>query len=327
VYQPEVRGNLNAEATVPIPMLKTLRAHYQTIAPNLFRSVPVDYRRERIDTPDGDFLDLDWLDHPDSRKLVILSHGLEGDSRRVYVASAANYFHRHGWHALAWNCRSCSGEMNRTEKLYSHGQTEDVEEVVNHALASGKFDRIVLVGYSMGGNLTLKYLGTMGDRRPREVTHGVAFSAPVFIEHSADSLDRAENFIYRLKFKRSLIAKIAAKEAQFPGRVDFSRLKDVRVWRDFDRFTSLCISDYDDLDDYYAYLSSGNFVAGTTAPVLIVNATNDPIVPDACNPHALAATHPLITLETPDWGGHVGFALKGKPHNWMDERALSFIGG
>jgi len=308
-------------------MLSKFRAHYQTIAPNIFRSVPVDYRRERIDTPDGDFLDLDWLDHEDSRKLVILSHGLEGDSRRVYVASAARYFLRHGWHALAWNCRSCSEEMNRTPKLYSHGQTEDVETVVDHALSTGRFDRIVLVGYSMGGNLTLKYLGTMGARRPQEVTHGVAFSAPVFIQHSADSLDLSENFIYRLKFKRSLTAKIKAKEAQFPGRVDFSKLKDVKVWRDFDRATSLCISDYDDLDEYYAYLSSGNFVGGTTAPVLIVNAQNDPIVPDACNPYELAATHPLITLETPAWGGHVGFALRGKEHNWMDERALAFVGG
>ncbi|MBC6993228.1 alpha/beta fold hydrolase [Neolewinella lacunae] len=308
-------------------MISRFRAHYQTIVPNLFRSVPVDYRRERITTPDGDFLDLDWLDHPASRQLVVLSHGLEGDSRRVYVASAARYFHRHGWHALAWNCRSCSGEMNLTEKLYSHGQVEDLETVINHALATGLYDRVVLLGYSMGGNLTLKYLGTQGKQRPEQVTHGVAFSAPVFIAHSADSLDRAENIIYRLKFRRALTEKIRRKEAQFPGRVDFSRLKDVRVWRDFDRWFSAPIGGFDDLDAYYDYLSSGNFVAGTTAPVLIVNATNDPIVPPACSPHELAATHPLIHLEQPHWGGHVGFALRGKPHNWMDERALAFVNG
>lgn len=307
-------------------MLTRLQSHYQTIAPNVLRSIPLGYRRERIDTPDGDFLDLDWLDHPDSRQLVVLSHGLEGDSTRVYVASAARFFHRHGWHALAWNCRSCSGVMNRTEKLYSHGQSEDLETVIDHALATGKYDRVVLVGYSMGGNLTLKYLGTMGSQRPAEVTHGVAFSAPVFIEHSADSLDRADNWIYRQKFRKALTAKIRAKEAQFPGRVDFSELKNVRVWRDFDRHFSARIGGYDDLDAYYAYLSSGNFVGGTTAPVLIVNAKNDPIVPDACNPHKLARQHPLITLETPQLGGHVGFALRGKDWNGMDERALAFFG-
>ncbi|MEL6846309.1 MAG: alpha/beta fold hydrolase, partial [Bacteroidota bacterium] len=282
---------------------------------------------ERIDTPDGDFLDLDWLDQggKGSHKLVILSHGLEGNSSRVYVASAARYFFRHGWNVLAWNCRSCSGEMNRTARLYSHGQSEDLELVVNHALATNKFDRIVLVGYSMGGNLTLKYLGTMGRNRPEQVTHGVAFSAPVFIEHSADSLDVPSNWIYRRKFFKALAEKIGAKEAQFPGRVDMSKLKDVRVWRDFDRWFSAPIGGYDDLDAYYAYLSSGNFVAGTTAPVLIVNAKNDPIVPDACNPTELARKHELIKLETPPEGGHVGFALRGKAHNAMDERALSFV--
>lgn len=306
-------------------MLSRFQAHYQTIVPNIFRKVPVSYRRERIDTPDGDFLDLDWLDHENSRQLVVLSHGLEGDSSRVYVASAARFFHQRGWHALAWNCRSCSGEMNLTDKLYSHGQSEDLETVINHALGSGKYDRVVLIGYSMGGNLTLKYLGTMGTDRPEAVTHGIAFSAPVFIEHSADSLDRAENWIYRRKFRRALTEKIRAKEMQFPGRVDFSKLGEIKVWRDFDRHFSAKIGGYDDLDAYYAYLSSGNFVAGTTAPVLIVNAKNDPIVPDACNPHKLAKSHPLITLETPQWGGHVGFALRGKAWNWMDERALEFV--
>lgn len=304
-----------------------LSAHYQTIVPNLLRQVTINYRRERINTPDGDFLDLDWLDHSTSRKLVILSHGLEGDSHRVYVASAARYFNGKGWNVLAWNCRSCSGEMNRTEKLYSHGQSEDLEEVVNHALALGKYERIVLIGYSMGGNLTLKYLGTMGTKRPAEVTHGIAFSAPVFIEHSADSLDLASNFIYRIKFRRSLFKKIMAKEAQFPGRINAKDISLVKNWRDFDRAFSMKIGGFSNLEDYYHYLSSGNFVAGTTAPVLIVNATNDPIVPHACSPHELAKTHPLITLEQPDWGGHVGFALKGKPHNWMDERALAFIAG
>ena len=308
-------------------MISTLKAHFDTIWPNVLRRIHVDYRRERITTPDDDFLDLDWLDHPSSRKLVILSHGLEGDSSRVYVASAARYFHQHGWHALAWNCRSCSGEMNRTAKLYSHGQREDVEAVVNHALSLGKFEQIVLVGYSMGGNLTLKYLGTMGENRPPEVTHGVAFSAPVFIEHSADSLDRRDNFIYRRRFLKAMYKRIMEKEAQHPGRINADDVHDVKVWRDFDRCYSARIGGYDNVEDYYHYLSSGNFLAGTTAPVLIVNAKNDPIVPPACSPHELAATHPLITLEEPDCGGHVGFGLLGRSYSWMDVRALAFVSG
>ena len=307
-------------------MINRIRGHYQTIAPHLIRQFSVAYRRERIDTPDGDFLDLDWLERTERRRLVILSHGLEGDSTRVYVAGAANYFARHDWQVLAWNCRSCSGEMNRTRKLYSHGQSEDLETVVNHALATGRFDRVVLVGYSMGGNLTLKYFGTVGSERPGQVTHGVAFSAPCFIQHSVDSLERRDNFVYKRKFFRALSAKIVAKEAQFPGLVDLTQLRQVRVWRDFDRAFSARIGGYDDLDEYYAYLSSGNYMAGTTAPVLLVNALNDPIVPEACTPVALGRKHPLITVEQPRRGGHVGFALRGKAWNGMDERALAFFG-
>ena len=306
-------------------MLRRITGHYHTIVPHLLRSFPLDYRRERIDTPDGDFLDLDWMDRPGSRRLVILSHGLEGDSTKVYVASAAHFFHRHGFQVLAWNCRSCSGEMNLTPKLYSHGQSEDLQTVVDHAVGTGLFDQIVLVGYSMGGNLTLKYLGTVGQNRPAQVTHGVAFSAPCFIQHSVDSLERRDNYVYKRKFFQALSAKIAAKETQYPGIVDLSALAHVRVWRDFDRAFSMVIGGYTDLDDYYAYLSSGNYVGGTTAPVLIVNALNDPIVPPACTPRALACTHPLITVEEPRGGGHVGFALRGKTHNRMDERALAFI--
>lgn len=303
-----------------------MRGHYQTIVPNLFRRVAVHYRRERIDTPDGDFLDLDWRDHPASRRLVVLSHGLEGDSRRSYVASAANYFHARGWNVLAWNCRSCSGEMNRTPRLYSHGQSEDLATVVDHALATGRFDRLTLIGYSMGGNLTMKYLGALGASRPPQVTHGVAFSAPAFIAPSAASLERWDNWVYKRKFFRSLAAKVTAKEAQFPGLVDLSRLADVRRWADFDRWFSAPLSGYTDLDEYYHYLSAANFVGGTTAPVLLVNALNDPIVPPACTPLALARTHPLLTVETPARGGHVGFALgRGATHSGMDERAARFF--
>ena len=306
-------------------MLQRLTGHYHTIVPHLLRNHRADYRRERIATPDGDFLDLDWLDRPGSRQLVILSHGLEGDSSKVYVVSAALFFRQRGYEVLAWNCRSCSGEMNRTRKLYSHGQSEDLGVVVDHAVASGRYDRIALVGYSMGGNLTLKYLGTSGADVPEPVRCGVAFSAPCFIQHSVDSLERPDNWIYKRKFRQALTTKITAKEAQFPGIVDLQQLAGVRVWRDFDRAFSMVIGGYDRLEDYYAYLSSGHYVADTRVPVLIVNALNDPIVPPACTPRGLGRTHPLITVEEPRGGGHVGFALRGQQHNRMDERALAFI--
>ena len=308
-------------------MIERIIGHYQTIRPHLRADEPIAYRRERIQTPDDDFLDLDWLATDHCRRLVILSHGLEGDSRRGYIVSAARYFAARNWDVLAWNCRSCSGEMNRTRKLYSHGQSEDLGAVVEHALATGRYDRVVLIGYSMGGNLTLKYLGAAGRDRPPQVTHGVAFSAPCFIQHSVDSLERPDNYVYKRKFYKALSAKVLAKEAQFPGLVDVSALSRIKVWRDFDRAFSAVIGGYEDLDEYYRYLSSGHFVDGTTAPVLIVNALNDPIIPAACTPVALGRTHPLVTVRQPARGGHVGFALRGRNHNGMDLLAEEFING
>ena len=312
---------------VPCYMIDRLYGHYQTIRPHLRREDSVPYSRERITTDDGDFLDLDWLVTQNCPRLVILSHGLEGDSRRNYIISAARYLMARDWDVLAWNCRSCSGEMNRTRKLYSHGQSEDLAAVVDHARSTGRYRRIVLIGYSMGGNLTLKYLGVAGENRPEEVTHGVAFSAPCYIQHSVDSLERPDNFVYKRKFFRSLSAKVRAKEAQYPGIVDLNQLDKIRVWRDFDRAFSAVIGGYDDLDEYYRYLSSGHFIGETTAPVLIVNALNDPIIPEACTPVELARRHPLITVRQPARGGHVGFALRGEDHNAMDVIAHEFIEG
>lgn len=307
-------------------MYNRIIGHYQTVWPHFARKLVVGYERERITTPDDDFLDLDWLRRDDRKRLIILSHGLEGTTINGYVVSAARYFERRGWDILAWNCRSCSGEMNRAPKLYSHGQSEDLATVVDHALSPERYERIVLIGFSMGGNLTLKYLGKAGAERPPQVTHGVSFSAPCFLEPAVDALERRDNWIYKRRFLKSLMAKVVAKETQFPGMFDLDALSRVKVWRDFDELTMRPLSGKTTFAEYYHYLSSGNFVTGTTAPVLIVNAVNDPIVPPACVPGDLGRGHRLITIERPRRGGHVGFDLRGKDYNRMDERAAHFLG-
>ncbi|NJO86832.1 MAG: alpha/beta fold hydrolase [Lewinella sp.] len=178
-------------------------------------------------------MDLDWCKDPLHRRLVVLSHGLEGDSRRPYVAGAARYFFDRGWDALAWMCRSCSGSMNLTPRLYSHGQSEDLATVVEHAVATGRYHQIVLIGYSMGGNLTLKYLGQTGAKVPAEVSHGIAFSAPAYLQPAVAALERPSNRLYKQKFFRALSAKIRAKAEQFPGLLEVSWLAQVKAWEDF----------------------------------------------------------------------------------------------
>lgn len=310
-------------AHYPGPPFYQFNGHLQTIFP-AFRKIVNPYVRERIDTSDGDFLDLDWLTKPGNRRLVVLSHGLEGDSYRPYVSGAARYFFDRGWDALAWMCRSCSGEMNRTPRLYSHGQSEDLEAVVEYAATKGDYQQIILIGYSMGGNITLKYLGSAAGRQPAAVTHGIAFSAPCYIEHSVTALENWDNWLYKKKFFRSLSAKMIAKEAQFPGLVDVSKLDEVKAWRDFDAWFSAPLNGFDSPEAFYHYASAANYMENTTVPLLLVNALNDPIIPRACTPRELKS-HPLITIEEPDLGGHVGFHLKrNKEWTWMEERAELF---
>ena len=178
----------------------------ESIYPALFRKINgLPYERERIFTPDDDFLDIDWL-KGGNEKLIVLSHGLEGDSRRQYMAGMARLFFANGWDVLAWNNRSCSGEMNRARRMYHHGDVEDLGQVVEYGASKG-YKTLVLAGFSMGGNQTLKYLGVKGSGVPAQVAGGIAFSAPTDLEAGAAILDRPDNVIYKKRFLHYLSKK------------------------------------------------------------------------------------------------------------------------
>lgn len=312
-------------STYPGSPFYLFNGHLQTVIPSAFRKIKgVDYERERLTLSDGDFVDLDWLD-TGSKKLVLLTHGLEGDSYRHYIKGTAKLFAQHGWDALAWNCRSCSGEMNRAFRLYNHGEIGDIEEVIHHALRTKAYESIVLVGYSMGGNISLKYVGAKGNDLPDVVRSVAAFSAPTNLKTSAQLLDLPRNKLYRERFMKKLLKKITEKDRLFPNRVDLNKLKEVKIWKDFDDFFSAPVNGYRDADDFYEQGSAVNFLAGTKVPVLICNAQNDPILNEDCAPKALAEKHPHIYVETPQTGGHVGFLVKNDEFSWAERRALDFF--
>jgi len=298
--------------------------HLQTVYPSLFRTVPgVRYERERLTLSDGDFVDLDWADHG-RRRLVLITHGLEGDSHRHYVKGTARLFVEAGYDVLAWNCRSCSGEMNRAFRLYNHGEIGDIGEVLAHALRHKNYQEVVLVGYSMGGNITLKFLGVHGKVLSGVVRRAVAVSAPTDLHASARLLDQPRNQFYRRRFMKKLARKMHQKAAQFPGRLDVAKLAEVRVWQDFDDFFSAPLNGYRDALDFYTQASAVNFMDGIAVPTLLLNAQNDPILSPECSPVGLAEAHPQVFLETPATGGHVGFLLPGDLHTYAERRALAF---
>lgn len=292
--------------------------HLETICPSLFRSVHTDYERERIDTPDHDFLDLDWLKRG-SKRLIILSHGLEGNSHRAYVKGMARAFAHRGFDALAWNYRGCGEEMNKTLRFYHSGATDDLHLVVNHALEKG-YQQMVLLGFSLGGNLTLKYAGerTLYD----EIKCVVAFSVPLDLYTSSVQISRPSNWIYSRRFLKSLKKKIRAKAKVMEG-IDTRGLDLVSGLEEFDDRYTGPLHGFANAREYYARCSAINFLHAIQAPTLIVNAKNDPFLSPECYPANLG--NALVNLETPDRGGHVGFTqINRNGLYWSEQRALEF---
>jgi uncharacterized protein len=304
------------------PPFYLFNAHLETVVPSMFRKVSGIYKRERIELGDGDFLDLDWMRN-ESDRLVIISHGLEGSSDRHYTKGMARYFFLRGWDALAWNCRSCSGEMNRLPRFYHHGATEDLEAVIHHARLK-KYKTIALVGFSMGGSMSLKYAGERM-KLPEEIKSIVTFSVPCDLGSSARELDKPGKKFYLNRFLKKLEKKIKAKARQFPTIISAEGFEKITSFRAFDDRYTAPLHGFKDADDFYKKASASPHIPHIKVPTLIANALNDPFLPEACYPYEIATTNENIYLETPGRGGHVGFSLAGKKENWMEIRAFEFI--
>ncbi len=299
--------------------------HWETIVPSTFRKVKgVAYERERLELSDGDFLDLDWLKNKSSQ-LVIISHGLEGSSDLHYSKGMAKYFFQRGWDAIAWNCRGCSGEINRLPRFYHHGDTEDLGAVIEHAISKNQYKEIALVGLSMGGSLTLKYFGENARKLPSVIKAGATFSVPCNLGSSARELDKPEKKFYLNRFLKKLGNKIREKSKIFPELISYGGFEKIKSFREFDTRYTAPLHGFKNADDFYERASSGNYIASIQTPTLIVNALSDPFLPTACFPFGVAENHEYVSLETPTYGGHVGFTLAGKEENWMEVRAYEFI--
>lgn len=298
--------------------LETLRPFL--LAPNLI----LPYERERIPTPDDDFLDLDWILRS-NQKLAIISHGLEGNSRRPYVKSMARYFAKRGFDILAWNYRSCSEEMNIQLRLYHHGVTDDLETVINHAISTRRYKKIVLIGFSMGGSTTLKYLGENSYNTPKHIVGAATFSVPCNLWDSALQLTSWDNKFYKDRFLKKMIRKVKLKHDQFPGDINIEGIDKITSFGEFDERFTAPLHGFRNARHFYKTSTADLHFLGIKVPSLIVNALNDPMLGEQCYPYETCKHHQYLFLETPRCGGHVGFRLRWKRHNWMDERAYKFL--
>ena len=297
--------------------------HLQTILSAILRwRASAVYERERLELPDGDFLDLDWLTSGNDR-LSILSHGLEGSSCDVTMRAMAAALHRAGWDVLAWNYRGCSGEMNRLPRLYHSGETTDLGTVVEHA--AKRFPIVSLVGLSLGGNLVLKYLGESPPHAA--VAAAAAISAPINLVASVRALDqRRTNRIYLRRLIASLLLKVKAKAKCFPEHINASGTRGIRGFEDFDgRFTAP-VHGFRDAMDYWVKCSSQQFLSAINVPTLILSAQDDPFLSSECLPFKEAERSARLFLEAPESGGHLGFrdSLDGA-QTWGELRVAKFL--
>ncbi|WP_215226132.1 YheT family hydrolase [Echinicola shivajiensis] len=309
----------------PGPPALYLNEHFETILPSIFRKIEgVSYQRERITTSDGDFLDLDWS-RQGHQKLLIISHGLEGNSSRHYVQALVKLFNQKDVDVLAWNNRSCSGEMNLRPILYHHGATYDLKAVIDHVSKTYGYEEIYLAGISMGGAQTLKYIGEEAASLPNSIKKAAVYSTPCNLPDSAATLHFTSNFFYKEKFLSKLKVKMAEKANQFPDLIDLDLLEKVKEFNTFDNHFTAKIHGFKDAKDFYESVSPDNWLHQVNIPTLIVNALNDPLLQDRCYPINLAQKKENLFLEMPKRGGHTGFALKNQEFSWVEQRMYEFL--
>lgn len=299
--------------------------HFSTIYSAKLRITPkLIQQRERIQLDDGDFIDLDFsYSEKPSEKITILLHGLEGNAQRTYIKGQGKVLVENGWDVCAFNYRGCSGEPNKFYKSYNAGKTDDLEAVVTYLLKKERYSEITFIGFSLGGNLLLKYLG---EERilPMEVSKAIAISSPLNLKSSLVALSKFGNWVYRTSFLYHLRKKYRLKKASFPNEITASETQKINSLLDFDNAYTAPAHGFTDAYDYYEKNSCLQFLPNITIPVLILNAENDSFLTVDCFPRKLASQSKNIYLEIPKFGGHVGF-YQPKNTYYSETRALEFL--
>lgn len=283
-------------------------AHISTIYPSLFRKVKgVIQTRERLTLADGDFIDLDlsYASNP-SNKVAVILHGLEGNGQRQYTLGLSKHLNNKGWDTAIINLRGCSGEINKKYKSYHAGASDDLNEVINYMITNHKYTNISLCGFSLGGNIVLKYLGE-GRATPSIIKSAVAISVPCDLLDSLTEISKPKNFLYQRRFLKYLKQKLVERQIIHPDKIALSNIIECKNLIDIDNLYTSKAHGYKDASDYYAKCSSKQFLTSIKIPTLILNAKNDSFLGPKCYPIQEAKNNDYLSLEISKHGGHVGF--------------------
>ncbi|MFZ4814737.1 MAG: YheT family hydrolase [Phototrophicaceae bacterium] len=332
-----MRLNTHIEFEPFIPNLLLRNPHIQTVVGASARATTgITFRRERIDTPDGDFVDLDfadvqgatWAQLGEDKPIVLFLHGMEGNARSGAAHEIYRYLSRRGVRCVGLNLRSCSGELNRTPRSYHAGFTEDLALVHNLLLDRYPNTPIGLVGISLGANILLKYLGEGGESLVNRTLASVAISPPFDLQRAQQMLDNGLQRAYVQRFLYTLTAKITAQTDMLKDLVDVPQARKIRTMLAFDNLYTARLHGFKDAADYYAHSSCGQFLGAIRVPTLILRAVDDPFFDPADIPYGIIEHNPALTGVFPQYGGHVGFvegtALTGFDY-WAERQASRYL--
>jgi len=304
--------------------------HAQTIYPLLIRPTPLPYHRQRWETPDGDFIDLDWNLVPsstlDGRPLLVLFHGLEGSSGSHYASTLMHAVTGIGWAGVVVNFRGCSGESNRLPRAYHSGDSDEIDWILRRLQASFPGYPRYAVGVSLGGNALLKWLGEREKAATDTLRAAAAISAPLDLAACGHALASGFNRLYTRHFLYTLKRHAADKLRRYPGLFDERRMRAARNLHEFDEIVTAPLHGFAGADDYWRRASSKPWLPGIRLPTLLLNAQNDPFLPAQTLPtvHQVAAS---VQIEFPRQGGHVGFVTGPLPGrlDWLPQRILDYF--
>ncbi|MFY7843226.1 MAG: YheT family hydrolase [Rhabdochlamydiaceae bacterium] len=296
--------------------------HLSTIFPNLFRKVQTpSYKSFCITASDGEHLHVNQIER-DRESLAIITHGAEGSSQKAYIKGMINYLDQNEIDSLVWHLRGCGPFGKQQRRFYNLSDSHDLDSVVNYA-SQKKYKHIFLIGFSLGGLLLLNYLGHDGFIKPTTLRKAVALSTPFDTEKVVKNLTKGLNQIYNQYFLFSMKNKLFKKESRLKEKLNVLLIKNLIQ---IDDITTMPLFSFDSLSAYYDNFNPQKTLESINTPTLIINALNDPILSPDCYPYKTCENHPHLFLETPKYGGHVGFLENSlQTDYWSERRVLSFL--